>query len=73
MKKLQSLGRSLSKEEQKKIVGGGACYFVYSTQGYSSCWYITGSEIDLCERVYGANCQNVSHAVNCQSNGCIMQ
>jgi hypothetical protein len=74
--KLKRLGRVLSKAEQKEVlgglVGGGACYIVYSDQGYSSCWYCTGSEIDLCERVYPGHCKNVSIAVDCQSNNCTM-
>ena len=78
MKKLQTLGKSLSKIEQKKIVGGfidpggGACYYAYSDQGYSSCWYVTGSEVDMCERVYPGHCSHVSNAVDCSANNCTM-
>lgn len=79
MKELKSLGKMLSKKEQKIILGGlapgggGACYFVGSDQGYSSCWYITGDKQELCHRVYGDHCLWVNeHPVDCSSNNCIM-
>lgn len=37
MKKLQELGRSLSKEEQKKVIGGSC------TQTYTGCNYSNGT------------------------------
>ena len=60
MKKVQSLGRSLSKMEQKKInggkldpgPGGGTCIRCYSYEGYSSCWYTNSGGYELCSRVY---------------------
>jgi hypothetical protein len=79
MKKLQILGKNLSKNEQRKITGGyiapdgGGCYIVYSTNNQSSCWYITGSPQDLCHRVYGGNCSAHSDgSVDCQTNNCTM-
>lgn len=77
MKRLQNLGKSLTKAEQKKINGGlmmlGQCVMVYSTQGYSSCWYTNDDPLALCHRVYGSNCESVIPNVDCQENGCIMQ
>ncbi len=77
MKKFESFGKKLTRPEQRKISGGymqpdGGCYVAYSTQGYSSCWYVTGSEIDMCERVYPGHCDHVSSAVDCQANNCTM-
>lgn len=78
MNKFKSLGKVLSKTEQKRIIGGfeppaGSCYTVYSTQGYSGCWYITGNPVDLCHRVYGDNCSATSDGpVDCQANNCVM-
>ncbi len=63
----------LTRQQLKNIVGGGSCYMVYSSQGYQSCWYTNGSPLDLCNRVYGDNCQaHSSGPVNCSSNNCTM-
>jgi len=66
----------LTRTQLKNVSGGsggtGACYFVYSDQGYSSCWYTTGSELALCERVYPNHCDHVSSAVDCEANNCTM-
>lgn len=62
MKKLQSLGKSLTKQQQKNIVGGlvdpgdggggGTCIRCYSYEGYTSCWYTNSGGYELCSRVY---------------------
>lgn len=75
MKKMQILGRSLSKGEQKKIMGGvekrdgeGQCYACY-WQGMSSCWYSNSSCEDLCGRVYGHSSACVGPS---ECGGCVM-
>ena len=74
MKKFESLGRSLSKGEQRKIRGGeeesldGVCC-VCSYNGMSSCWYTSSTCDDVCGRVYGPN--NEARAVTCYT-GCHM-
>ncbi len=62
MKKFENLGRKLSKEEQKNIMGGkeelnGACYgcYQYGTH-YYSCWY-SNRGCEVCTAVYGSNSQ----------------
>ncbi|MBS1736277.1 MAG: hypothetical protein JSS98_06655 [Bacteroidetes bacterium] len=72
----------LSREELKHVLGGdgyggggygsGGCYVVGSTNGQESCWYITGSPVDLCERVYGSNCSWSAGPVSCTTYNCIM-
>lgn len=74
--------KKLIKQEMKQLKGGvaappvgggGGCYIVSSSQGYTSCWYTSGSQEDLCVRVYGRNCNGVSNApINCAQNNCIM-
>lgn len=83
MKKLENLGRSLSKAEQKLVLGGsdpndsvdpgeggGTCIRCYSTQGYSSCWYTLGDSSSLCSRVYGGNYFYAESVPGC--GGCTM-
>ncbi len=56
MKKFEHLGKSLSKMEQKKIMGGaepaGQCFACYGGPGLASCWYSNGSCENVCGRVY---------------------
>ncbi len=69
--------KMLSIDDMKQIMGGnapaGACYIVYSDQGYSSCWYTNSEPDELCNRVYGSHCNAVSNGpVDCESNNCTM-
>lgn len=77
MKKIQNLGRTLSKGEQRKISGGleedaAGCVGIYCLDnGYESCWYSKNKDIvGLCGRVY-PNCTSCSgDSVPC--DGCTM-
>lgn len=57
MKKFEKLGKKLSKEEQKNIMGGvedggAGCYGCWAPNMYS-CWYSSsGNCTELCLRVY---------------------
>lgn len=70
--------KKLERNEMKYLFGGdapaqGGCHIVYSSQGYSSCWYTSGDPNDLCHRVYGDNCEaNTGTPVNCAENNCTM-
>ena len=78
MKKLEGLGKVLSKNDQRKIKGGvedevggeGGCIrCTCLDNGYSSCWY-TNDPWGLCPRVY-PNCSfGIIESVPC--TGCTM-
>lgn len=74
MKKFETLGKVLSKREQKMIRGGddacedGVCC-VCSLGGMSSCWYTCSNCDNVCGRVYGPG--NGAQAVTCYA-GCHM-
>jgi len=80
MKKLENLGRSLAKTEQKRIIGGyidpggggGGCQCVSCQcldNGYHSCW-CTNSPSTLCDRVY-PNCNVLAISGGCVGgDGC---
>lgn len=75
MKKFESLGRSLSKGEQKNIMGGpneegGQCCGCDGGPGLYSCWYTSGSCAAVCAAVYPNHQNSNMGSVGCM--GCTM-
>ena len=76
--KLAKLGFALSRNAQKKLIGGnmddpgegGACVGCVCGS-MSSCWYTNGSAAELCARVY-PNCTDFDSSGVVPCNGCNM-
>lgn len=81
MKSLDQLknqfSETLTRSELKRTIGGAVeagCVYISSTNGYSSCWYVSNSENaeTLCQRVYGSKCNPVGFGPMDCEDYCIM-